>query len=92
MADSFSVQLSSSLTYICNAAVVNLRTVAHTLEVGSKGGSIVIKRDSLMHRDLWVNSRDISRIEKKWRARTLCVRSLRHGNYIGCDRSSLLKL
>jgi len=51
MADSFSVQLASSLTYIRSAAVVNLRIVAHPLEVGSKRGSIVIKRDSLMHRD-----------------------------------------
>lgn len=51
MADSFAVQLASSLTYIRSAAVVNLRIVAHPLEVGSKRGSIVIKRDSLMHRD-----------------------------------------
>jgi hypothetical protein len=47
----FSVQLASSLTYIRSAAVVNLRIVAHPLEIGSKSGSIVIKRDSLMHRD-----------------------------------------
>lgn len=52
MADRFfSVQLASSLTYIRSAAVVNLRIVAHPLEVGSKRGSIVRKRDSLMHRD-----------------------------------------
>lgn len=52
MADSFfCLTRQSELTYIRSAAVVNLRIVAHPLEVGSKGGSIVIKRDSLMHRD-----------------------------------------
>ena len=53
----FSVRLASSLTYIRSAAVVNSRIVAHPLEVGSKRVSIVEKRDSLMHRDYWVNSR-----------------------------------
>jgi hypothetical protein len=50
----------------------------HPLEAGSKRGSIVIMRDVLMHRDQWVNSKDILRIEKNWRLRTLYARSLQY--------------
>jgi hypothetical protein len=76
----FSVELASALTYIRTAAIVNLRIVAPPIEVEDNRGLIVIKRDSLMHREWWVDLKNILRIEKSWSPRTLCVRSLRQGN------------